>query len=157
MDLYQQLHNIMMRNGEQQNGHDFESQNQNNAGPSIEQPAEQILEPTLPPPPLIMLSPPSSLMPAPLILTTLTPREESKPSCSKSKDTIDKVKLKKREDKKEKSKESEKKKSPVLEKSHKPERSRMGESTLSGIQAVDSERLEISLKNFKFEIYDMKV
>lgn len=152
MDLYRQLHEIMMqRGGEQQNGHDFESHNQNDAGLSIEQPAVQIVEPTRLPTPIIMLSPPLSLLPATLISTT------SIASNSKSKETTDKVKLKRKESKKEKSKVSEKKTTPVLEKSHKRDRPKTAESTLSGIQELDSERLEISLKNFKFEIYDMKV
>jgi hypothetical protein len=158
MDLYRQLHEIMMqRCGEQQNGHDLEYQNRNDAGPSIEQPTEVLEPPQLPSP--IILSPPSSLLPASLIPTKVTPREDlgSKPSCSTSKEVSVKVKLKKKDGKKEKSKESEKKTLPVSEKSVKPERPRIGETTLSGIQAMDSERLEICLKNFKFEIYDMKV
>lgn len=166
MDLYRQLHEIMMQrcgDGEQRNGYDFESQNvqnQHDAAPLVEQPADQIIEPPRIPPPIIMLSPPSSFTDqAAIVPTTSTPRGDPQPksSSSKIKDKTDKTKSKSKEDKKEKSKVVEKKTTTVTEKSHKPERPRTGETSLSGIRALDSSRLEISLKNFKFEIYDMKV
>lgn len=169
MDLYRQLHEIMMQrcgDGEQQNGYDFESQNvqnQHDAAPLVEQPADQIVEPPRLPPPIIMLSPTSSFtdqsLPAASVPTTSIPRGDPQPksSSSKIKEKTDKTKSKSKESKKEKSNVVEKKSTTVTEKSHKPERPKTGETSLSGIRALDSSRLEISLKNSKFEIYDMKV
>jgi len=161
MDLYQQLHQLMVgRVIEQPDAGDVEAPN-NQPSPNQLKEKKQPLLPaptmsstsglqSLPTPQIL----PSQLLPTPITLPALPNLTGSSKENHKSKNTHV-------GEKKNKQRVSEKKTAPEIPKAKEKKKSEsvsiISDFNIIGIEEQGPPRVEINLRSYKFEIYDMKV